>query len=763
MSPLFFLASFAAMALLSSAGLMGLKDMTASPGDRLTFRLTFPSNLDPDHVLTWLRTISGTGQSGISRLFSLPSMAFEVWATDHGIMHRLHIPRAHVDFVVPQLRSLIPGLTVTPEGEELEHQWTTAVELGHTNPSRTLSIPNAGSLSTSLLTGMQGLKPSEALLLQWVVTPAAKEHPPSAERPVRSEHFSVVGRLMATGLEASKDEVADRRAKLSEPNFLGVLRVAAKATDQRRADALVARLRHSLASSAGSHNGFKRRVVTEKRLMERIKHASPLMVFPAKLSAPELAALISWPLGEPHIAGLPRSRTRHLAASGAIPRRGRVIARSNFPGDERLLALDPVESAKHLQVVGPTGSGKTALLSNLIAQDMEAGRGVILIEGKGDLFQAALDRVPERRLQDVVLLDVTDTANPVGFNILQGNPYMVAADIQRLFDHLYPQDARGVRVRQGFYHLILTLLMSEGADRPMTFADIGPLSVPRADQEDFADRLVRGVSHIEELAGWWQEISNLPKAQRDLYFKPISDRIWQLNNRRSIRNIIGQSESTVNLRDIIRGRKILLVNTGRETEGKDTAGLLGSLVLNAAWSTVQAGAADPHNPTTLYLDEFQDFINLPIAPEDMFAQARSKGLAMTVAHQHLSQLSRELQDATGSNARSSVVFQTSVDDARDFARRFGRSVTEEDFMNQQRFEVIMRLATHEGVSAPVTGVTLPPREPTGFADAVRKLSRERYARPVAEVERDIAARRGTRVQSAKPKKKRPFGGKVWDD
>ena len=763
MSPTFFLASLTATALLSSAALMGLKNMAGSPSDRLTFRLTFPSNLDPDHVLTWLRAISGTRQSGINRLFNLSSMAFEVWATDRGIMHRLHIPRAHVDFVVPQLRSLIPGLTVTPETEELEHQWTTAVELGHTNPSRTLSIPNAGSLSTSLLTSMQGLGPREALILQWVVSPAAKEHLPSTSRPVRSEHFSVVGRLIGSGLEASKDEVADRRAKLGEPNFLAVLRVAAKAADPRRADALIGRLRHSLSSAHGSHNGFKRRLTGEKRMMERIKHASAPTVFPAKLSASELLALISWPLGEPYIAGLPRSRTRHLAATAAIPRKGRVIARSNFPGDERLLALDPVESAKHLQVVGPTGSGKTALLSNLITQDMEAGRGVILIEGKGDLFQAALDRVPERRLQDVVLLDVTDTDYPVGFNILQGNPYMVAADIQRLFDHLYPQDARGVRVRQGFYHLILTLLMSEGADRPMTFADIGPLSVPRADQEDFADRLIRGVSHIEELAGWWQEISNLPRAQRDLYFKPISDRIWQLNNRRSIRNIIGQSESTVNLRDIIRGRKILLVNTGRETEGKDTAGLFSSLILNAAWSTVQAGAADPRQPTMLYVDEFQDVINLPIAPEEMFAQARSKGLAMTVAHQHLSQLSRELQDATSNNARSSVVFQSSVEDARDFARRFGRSVTEEDFMNQQQFEVIMRLATHEGVSAPVTGVTLPPREPTGFTDAVRKLSRERYARPVAEVEREIAERRGTRVQSAKPKKRRPFGGKVWDD
>jgi len=735
--------------------------MGTSPDDRLTFRLTFPSNLDPEQVLTWLRTISGSRPSGISGLFSLPSMAFEVWATDRGITHRLHIPRAHVDFVVPQLRSLIPGLTVTPDSEELVHEWTTAVELGHTNPSRTLSIPDAESLSTSLLTSMQGLKPSEAILLQWVVSPAVKEHLPT-DRPVKTDHFSVVGSLLAGVSNAGKDEISDRRAKLSEPNFLGVLRVAAKAHDPHRADALIGRIRRSLTSSHGSHNGFRRRLSIGGRLLERIKHASPLFVFPAKLSASELAALISWPLGEPHIAGLPRRRTRHLAATAAIPRKGRVIARSNFPGDERLLALDPVESAKHLQVVGPTGSGKTALLTNLIAQDMEAGRGVILIESKGDLFNAVLDRVPEHRIQDVVLIDVTDTAYPVGFNILQGNPYAVAADIQRLFDHLYPQDARGIRVRQGFYHLILTLLMSEGAERPMTFADIGPLSVPRADQTEFAERLIQGVSHVEELAGWWQEIRGLSLSQREQYFRPLADRIWQLNNRRSIRNIIGQSDSTINLVDIVRGRKILLVNLGREAEGKDTAGLVGSLLLNAVYSAVLAGAANPQNPTMLYLDEFQDFINLPIAPEDMFAQARSKGLAMTVAHQHLGQLSRELQEATASNARSSVVFQTSVNDAKEFARRYGRSVTEEDFMSQQQFEVIMRLATNEGVSSPVTGVTLPPRETTGFAEEARNLSRNRYSRPVAEVERDIAKRRGVRSETAKPKKKRQFGGKSWD-
>jgi hypothetical protein len=417
-------------------------------------------------------------------------------------------------------------------------------------------------------------------------------------------------------------------------------------------------------------------------------------------------------------------------------------------------------------VVGPTGSGKTVLLTNLIEQDMKAGRGVVLVEGKGDLYTEVLARVPEHRVRDVVLVDVGDVDYPIGWNMLVGSPYVVAADIQRLFDHLYPQDARGVRVRAGFYHLLLTLMLSEGAAEPMSFVDIGPLALPQARQEDFSRRLIRGVGHIEELADWWRGIDD---RMRPAHFQPILDRIWTLNNRPSLRNILGQSRSTVDLPAILRDKRILLVNLSRATEGKDTAGLFGSLLLNAIWGAVQAGACDPTNPTQLYADEFQDLIGLPITPSEWFAQARSLGLAVTVAHQHLGQLTRELQGATQTNCRSKVVFQTAADEARDWARQFGRSVSEEDFLNLSRYEVLMRLATEDGVSAPLSGVTLPPSDPTGFADEVRRLSRDRYGRPRAEVEAEIRRRRSGRVepadsgQPAPPPRRRRFGGPRAED
>src|SRR5262249_19191241 len=155
----------------------------------------------------------------------------------------------------------------------------------------------------------------------------------------------------------------------------------------------------------------------------------------------ELVALLGWPIGSPQIAGLPQARARHLPATESIGRQGRVIAVSNFPGAERPLALSVADSCKHLHVCGPTGTGKTGLLANLAAQDMAAGHGMVVIEGKGGdegLFSRCLERVPKARLDDVIVLDVTDVEYPVAFNVLsEGRPRVVVEELCALFEYLY--------------------------------------------------------------------------------------------------------------------------------------------------------------------------------------------------------------------------------------------------------------------------------------------------------------------------------------
>ncbi len=559
---------------------------------RHTYLLIFPPELQAEAVIAWLVALSGVLRSGFWRLLGLPAIVFELVATDRGLAHRLHVPRQYADYIVAQLRTLVPGIRVTREERPARQPWTRAVELGQTRTSRSLRILSPEAMAASLLASVQ-VGEGEQVLVQWLVSPAVPERSPAQERSERSDLFGLP--LLFPAAQPGKDEVTDQRQKLSDaPNYLALLRIGAVSSTPSRADHLLHRVRQALGSIRSADNGLHGRwwlasSVVGERINER---KAPLVSFPIKLSVTELASLIAWPLGRPHVAGLPPGRARHLPATEAVPRVGRILGDANFPGAERPVALSPIDACKHVVATGPTGTGKTTMLSHWIISDMRASHPVVLIEAKGDLYDLALGGVPLERKNDVIILEVGDGQYPVGFNVLQGNAEVVAADLQRLFEHLYPQDARGVRVRQGLYHAILTLMLSRNARAPMTFADIGPLCVPRADQVAFSDNLIRGVAHIEELAVFWQELENLSREQRAMYFGPIMARVWQLNARRDIRNIIGQSNSGFDMRQVIKDRKILLVNLAGL--GDDVASLVGSLLLNSLWSAIKGGAAHGH-------------------------------------------------------------------------------------------------------------------------------------------------------------------------
>lgn len=712
--------------------------------ERKTYRLTFPSELSEDTVTAWIRAISGTLRFSSSRLVGVPTIGFELWATNDGLVHRLKIPWQHADYVISQLRSLVPGIRVTPEDEWPHRKWVKAVEVGLTHSGRPLRIYSPADMASSLLASVQALQADETVMVQWVVTPSVPVHPPIYKQ---AQTDTLGLRVLSTGTMANRDEVRARREKLAEPNVLAVLRVASVAKTPVRAEHLIHRVRASLSSTRGPSSRFVKRMVPAKKLQQRIDLASGSVNFPIQLSAPELTALLAWPIGNPFVTGLPPRMSRQLPATDLVPREGRVLGRSNFPGNERRIAIDYTAARKHMHIIGPTGAGKTALLANMMKQDMEAGHGVILIDGKGgssSLFSAALDYVPKRRVDDVIVLDVQDTSRPVGFNILkQGDPRVVIDELTDLFESMY--DSKSVWTREILYHGLRTII----SDPRLTFIDLGPLLVPMSEDDGkWRDNLIRGLDDVE-LRQFWQRFENQPRSAQDRITQPVMDRIWQLNARPEIRNIIGQSSSGFLMSDVVAQGKILLVNLGGLSI--DTASLTGTLLMNALWHTVKTTPADP--PTYLYLDEFQKFIRLPIDPESMLAEARGFGLGMTLAHQHLNQLPTELRQAVLANARSKIIFQTTADDARIMSREFGSTVTDDDFMHLGKFEAITRIATPDGVSSPLTMTTMEPAKPAGTAKEVRYVSRQKHGRPAHEVEAEIIKRRT--VEEKKTNRPRP--------
>jgi hypothetical protein len=575
--------------------------------------------------------------------------------------------------------------------------------------------------------------------MQWVVTPAPPAHKP-IHKQAKTHHIGP--HVITRGNLADRDEVNERRAKLEEPNVMAVLRVAAYASTPIRANHLIYKVRHSLGQTRTGATRFKRRVTSNEGLRRRIDHAAAPLIFPMQLSAPEFSALVAWPIGNPFVSGLPQSLSRHLPAPQQVPRDGRVIGRSNFPGNERPVAVSFDDARKHVHVIGPTGVGKSVLLANMMKQDMEAGYGVILIENKGDLFRAAMRYVPQNRLNDVIVMDVRDKLTPVGFNILnQGDPRIVVDELSNLFEHIY--DTKSVWTRELLYFGLQTLIEQPG----YTFVDLATLIMPRTkDEVDWADAMRR--TKDVEVRRFWQRFEMQRRDAQDRMAQPLMDRVWQLIGRPEIRNIIGQAESSFLMKDVIKDNKILLVNL--QDIATETASLTGTLLMNAVWHAVKTTQWD--KPTFLYLDEFQDFVNLPLSPEDMLAKARSFGLGMTLAHQHLVQLPTDLKQAVLANARTKIVFQTTNEDARTMSREFGNSVADQDFMNLGRYETVVRVATGEGVSAPLTVATNAPAKPNSDEHYVARISRDRYGRRIENVYAEMENRY---KPPEKPDKRRP--------
>lgn len=716
-----------------AAGIIAVRLHDQEQRDRTlkAYKLQFPQDLDIERVTAWLHSISGTLRPRLPSLLGSPTMALEAWSQGGSVSWRLLVPWTLADHIVGQLRTAVPGINAVPDTEFPRRRWTYAVEASMTVPTRQLQVGNPADASASLLESMNKIETDEAVVMQWVITPSKRQHLP-VHGEVRTHHVSAKRVLKGDSL-AGRDEVTDRRDKLAEPNMQAVLRVAAHANTKIRAKHLVFNVRRSLSARASAGTGFKSRMATLNELQKRIDNNSAPLRFPMQLSLTELASLIAWPIGNPNVAGLPPSVARHIAPTDAVARTGRILGMSNMPGRERPVALEYVEARKHMWCCSATGAGKTTLLANMFKQDVEAGYGAFLIESKGDLFQAALDYIPANRRQDVIVLDLNNVARPVGLNLLdQGNPEHVIDELSLMFEKMY-QGNRGVWTRSVMYFGLKALT----SDPKYTLLDLAPLLSPQTDAEiSWRSKLVAGIKD-ESVKQWFDRFDKQTPTKKEQIIQPVMDRIWELS-RPKIAPILGQSQSSFKMADVVKNNKILLVNlSGVE---RDSANLFGSLLVNAYWYAVKT--APPVEKTNfVYMDEFQSFVDVQTDFADLLAKARSFNCGMVMANQHMGQLSGELQDALMHNARTKVVFNASGQDARAFANEFGGMVSPEEMTRLSSYQAVAKVASGGSVTAPFTLVTNPPAAKVGLGNQIRTESLQTYGRDIHTVQSDMVARR----------------------
>ncbi|MFD1045205.1 type IV secretory system conjugative DNA transfer family protein, partial [Kibdelosporangium lantanae] len=361
-----------------------------------------------------------------------------------------------------------------------------------------------------------------------------------------------------------------------------------------------------------------------------------------------------------------------------------------------------------------TGSGKSELLARLILDDIHAHRGVVVVDPKGDLINDVLARIPLDATGRVILVDPDTPGPPPVLNPLTGDDSAATVDnLVSIFSRVYAA-SWGPRTDDLLRSALLTLRLI--SDTP-TLADVPALLTDAT----FRDEALPKIDD-EILRGFWTWYDGLSDASRAQVAAPLMNKLRGLLLRPFVRNTLTGGESTINMDTILDGG-VLLARLAKGNLSTDTVHLMGSLIVAQTWQAATRRSQLPHHQrkdASLYLDEFQNFMNLAYPADQMLAESRAYKLSLTLAHHYLGQLRRDLIDGVTTNARNKIIFNANPDDARQLAHHTTPYLTDHDLAHLPRYHIAARLIVNNQDTHAFTAVTqkLPPPI-VGRADHIR--------------------------------------------
>lgn len=495
-------------------------------------------------------------------------------------------------------------------------------------------------------------------------------------------------------------------------------RAQARAVARGRADALA-----TVFGACTDHNYYRRRRrlrLTTLIRQRRLRRGDVL-------SVPELATIAHLPT-DTGLPGLQRAGARALSPAPDVPVGGPYTKPLGLAdtGTRRPVAVKISDARHHLHILGPTGVGKSTLLARTILDDAEAGRGVIVIDPKGDLVTDVLSRLPSRMGERVVLFDADSASAPPCVNPLDigriGRAGMDLAvdNLVTVFHRIFHQ-WWGPRTDDVMRASLLTLCAQPGT---ATLADLPRLLTEPA----FRARVTR-TTKDPVLRGFWDSYETLSDTGRAQLTGPLLNKLRAFLLRPFVRSAIAGGPSTIEFADLLDHGGICLARLPKGSLGEETSRLVGSLLVARTWQAVTARArvsAAERRDAALVLDEAQNFLNLSTPIEDMLAEARGLRLSLLLAHQNLGQLTRELRDGISANARNKIVFAVSPDDARDMARHTDPWLSEYDLTHLDAFHAAARLLVDGRNARPFTLTTRPLEPPIpGRAREIAAAARKR--------------------------------------
>ena len=678
--------------------------------------------------------------------------SLEIVALPEEIKFYISCPKSVQDLIEKQIHGAYPGAEVREVDEynifsEDGKLAFAALKLKSSNyyPVKTYKELATDPLSqiTSALAKMQ---PGEGAAVQILAVPADGKWRSAGKRYIaktKQDELSPKNEGKVTP-EPKKMEAIEN--KIAKVGFKMIIRIVVSAKTEEEARVHLDNIKSTFSQFTSEYNSFSTANIRFKKqfLVDFVYRYLPLFGNFGVLNTEELASIFHLPNKTVETPGIFWVNAKRAPAPAQIPSSGLHLGKSVYRGSTKEVYVGEDDRRRHVYIIGKTGTGKTELLKYMVMQDINAGHGVAFIDPHGDAAEDILAMIPPERAEDVIYFNPADTERPIGMNMLEAQTeqekHFVATYIVGLMYKLYDPHKTGI-IGPRFEHAIRNAMLTVMSEPGNTFVEV----VRVLTDARFVQELLPKVSDPVIRRYWTDQIAQTTDFHKSEVLDYIVSKFGRFVTNRTIRNIIGQSKSAFNLRDIMDNKKILVVNLSKGRIGEENSNFLGLVlvpkILVAAMSR-QDVPEEQRPDFFLYVDEFQNFATETFA--DILAEARKFRLNLIVANQFIGQIEEEVKNAIFGNVGTLVSFRVGVTDANYLQHEFTPVFNETDLINVERFHAYAKTIVHNEPVPPfsldttrdLSKVEKDPR----ISEMIKQLSRLRYGRDVNVVDAEIVHR-----------------------
>jgi len=698
-------------------------------------------------------------KSGFMAKFkSQDHISFEIAAKKEDIRFYVAAPRKYIDLLEKQIHGSYPGADVK-EVEEYNifsqegKVAFAALRLKNADffPIRTyrdLPVDPLSSITSVLAKMADGeaaaiqilVQPAEGKWREWGRSYIAKTKKDEANPEKAS--FKVDPKA----LEAVEHEIA-------KPGFHSVVRLVVSSTSVEMAKMHLDNLLSSFSQFASDYNEFKKVKLPVKKLfmVDFIYRYFPIINLPffpqhSILNSDELATIYHFPNKSVETAYIFWLNAKRAPAPSQVPTSGMYLGNSRYRGIVRPIYISDDDRRRHIYIIGKTGTGKSQLLEEMVMQDINAGRGVAVIDPHGDLIDGILERMPTTRAEDVIYFDPSDIERPMGLNMLEANTeeqkHYVVTSIVGLMYKLYDPMKTGI-IGPRFEHAIRNAMLTVMSVPGNTFVEV----VRVLTDSSFVQELLPKVQDPIIRRYWTDQIAQTADFHKSEVLDYIVSKFGRFVTNKLMRNIIGQSKSSFDFRKCMDEGKVLLVNLAKGKIGEENSNFLGLILVPRILISAMSRQEIPEEERRdfyLYVDEFQNFATPDFA--QILSEARKYRLNLTVANQFIGQMEEEVKNAVFGNVGSVVAFRVGVTDANYLQHEYQPTFNEADLINIDKFNAYIKTIVKNEPVKPFSidltkdmGKVHSQKNPQ-IAKALIQLSRLKYGRSKELVEAEISQR-----------------------